>query len=252
MSPLRDIGTEFEGAWGASIVVRPAFPGDDDFDRTADRSYPITAMFVACGWSGSGRTTDPVNSGHHEDADYGAIYGLRVGGQGGHAYIGHGARSKFQTGALLADWTHNGLDIAEPHPDFFGPAIRVRDGAGVVTLGLTDANDATLAAVAKLHVGYQGTANLKLYSASWSNKKTGIDFGGVVLFGTDPASGNVNRMTAYHGPSTRTAFSIEPTGYFALPVPPNQTQYATIESGVVYVDFSDTDGNGGYAVRWKP
>ena len=81
-------------------------------DGTA--TVPFSAMFTACGFNGTPDITDGSQSGALNAADYGFLCGNGGTGLSGSFYLNKGARSKFNVGAQLGDWTTAGLVIGNP------------------------------------------------------------------------------------------------------------------------------------------
>ncbi|GBQ23181.1 hypothetical protein AA12717_1418 [Gluconacetobacter sacchari DSM 12717] len=78
-------------------------------DPSTGRTYPVTAMYVACGFSGSPAVVD----GSYGNADYGAMYAYLAGGGGGSVYNST-QRSRFKVCFGAYDWTDFGIYIGPP------------------------------------------------------------------------------------------------------------------------------------------
>ena len=115
-----------QGSFGEQIVTRPGAGGYDFNNRTGESSYEMNAMLQLAGWSGPVGTS----GGDASNATPASYIGLQVGGPGCGVWCPTGARSRFEIGAQIGDYTGGGLYILNPISGFSTFGIDVEANAG--------------------------------------------------------------------------------------------------------------------------
>jgi len=112
------------GAYGEALVATPMLKNElADAGIPLDaRSYPVTALLALSGFSGDANTYN----GTLPSAGPAASYALRIGGGGGSPYIPYNARSNFENGIGVYDWSKTGIDIDRPLEGGTGLGLRNR------------------------------------------------------------------------------------------------------------------------------
>lgn len=111
--PGQVIDANHAGQFGLALSTGTGGSGFGTAALSAQTTYPLTAMLAVAGHAGAPSITDGASGG----SDYGAKYGLLVGGiEANNNWRSFGARSKFHFGACIQDWTDEGIRITGAHP----------------------------------------------------------------------------------------------------------------------------------------
>ncbi|GBQ19947.1 hypothetical protein AA12717_0408 [Gluconacetobacter sacchari DSM 12717] len=157
------------GSFGYAAATTP--PSADEIayykGPAGTRSYPQTAGLSVAGISG----TSDIYDGNQAGADYGFIYGFRVGGGGGTPYMHTDARSKLMYGGYIGDWDTYGLWIDHPlvsangeYPASLVLAAQTGGASKYCALGLGIGADGTGGYLLVQDTAHNGAEDLGVYN----------------------------------------------------------------------------------------